>query len=327
MQWICLSADKTQEIGSEPARLAELLERKTAVIWLRLRETDLPEELNKLLTETFHFHPLAIDDALNETHIPKLDDWGEYLYLVLQASAYQPQNHTINLAEVDMFLGQNYLITYHTEGITAVDRTWQACQRDPRWFRRGPDHILYRLIDEIINDAMNALDAVEDDLEALEVEIFTRPQARTLQALFDLKQAVLQLRRGLAPQREVVNKLARDDFSQIDPKDRVFFRDLYDHMLRLYDLSENLRDLVSGALETYLSVINNRMNDIMKTLTLITTLFMPLSFLTGFFGMNFFQPVIDLHLWTGGVAFFLTLMGMILIPVTMFWWMRYRAWM
>src|SRR5436190_19318462 len=102
------------------------------------------------------------------------------------------------------------------------------------------------------------------------------------------------MRRILLPQREVLNKLARDDYKVIDRKDRVFFRDIYDHLVRLHDLNESLRDLVSGALDTYLSVVNNRLNDVMKTLTLITTLFMPISFITGFFGMNFFEPVAHL---------------------------------
>src|SRR5436190_22366984 len=106
------------------------------------------------------------------------------------------------------------------------------------------------------------------------------------------------MRRILLPQREVLNKLARDDYQVIDPKDRVFFRDIYDHLVRLHDLNESLRDLVGGVLETYLSVVNNRMNDIMKTLTIITTLFMPITFITGFFGMNFFEPVAGLTGWT-----------------------------
>jgi magnesium transporter len=138
---------------------------------------------------------------------------------------------------------------------------------------------------------------------------------------------VLHLRRVIGPMREVMNKLARDDFKMIDARDRVYFRDVYDHLVRLYDISESLRDLVGGALDTYLSVINNRMNDIMKTLTLITTIFMPISFLAGFFGMNFFQPVAQLQGWTDIPAFLITLVIFIITPVAMFFWMRKRGWM
>ena len=131
----------------------------------------------------------------------------------------------------------------------------------------------------------------------------------------------------MGPQREVLNKLARGDYATIDAGDRVFFRDVYDHLVRLHDITESLRDLVSGALDTYLSVVSNRMNDVMKTLTVITTLFMPMSFLAGFFGMNFFQATVPFEAWTGRVAFGLMITAMILLPLGIFLWIRRRAWM
>ena len=134
------------------------------------------------------------------------------------------------------------------------------------------------------------------------------------------------MRRILLPQREVLNKLARDDYRVIDPRDRIFFRDIYDHLVRLHDLNESLRDLVGGALDTYLSVVNNRMNDIMKTLTIITTLFMPLAFVTGFFGMNFFEPLGLMKNWTTSPVFYSMLAVTILLPTAMYLWMRRRTW-
>lgn len=125
----------------------------------------------------------------------------------------------------------------------------------------------------------------------------------------------------------MLNKLARNDFAVIDANDRIYFRDVYDHLVRLHDISEGLRDLVGGALDTYLSVINNRMNDVMKTLTLITTLFMPISFVAGFFGMNFFQPVDQLSIWTSNPAFIAMLVIVVATPMGMFMWMRRRGWM
>jgi magnesium transporter len=147
-----------------------------------------------------------------------------------------------------------------------------------------------------------------------------------LAQIFTYKRALVHLRRILTPQREVVNKLARGDFAILDPDSRIFFRDVYDHLVRLYDITEGMRDLVGGALDTYLSVVSNRMNEIMKTLTIITTLFMPLSFLTGFFGTNFFQPVVPLSAWTGKAAFYIMLAATVLIPTGMYLWMRRRAW-
>ena len=155
-----------------------------------------------------------------------------------------------------------------------------------------------------------------------------KPSNEIVQRIFTLKRATLHLRRVLSPLREVLNKLARDDYAVIDAKDRVYFRDVYDHLVRLHDISESLRDLVGGVLDTYLSVINNRMNEIMKTLTIITTLFMPIAFVTGFFGMNFFQPVANgLIPWTDNPAFILMMIIVIGTPLGMFIWMRKRKWM
>ena len=154
-----------------------------------------------------------------------------------------------------------------------------------------------------------------------------KPPADIVQRIFTLKRATLHLRRVLSPLREVLNKLARDDYDVIDAKDRVYFRDVYDHLVRLHDISESLRDLVGGVLDTYLSVINNRMNEIMKTLTLITTLFMPIAFVTGFFGMNFFQPIADQLLpWTSNFSFIVVLLIILGTPLGMFLWMRRRKW-
>jgi magnesium transporter len=160
----------------------------------------------------------------------------------------------------------------------------------------------------------------------LESQVFDRPSPRTLEKLFALKRVLLAMRRIIIPQREVLNKLARDDYKVIDPRDRVFFRDVYDHLVRLHDLNESLRDLVGGVLDTYLSVVNNRMNEVMKTLTVITTIFMPLTFVTGFFGMNFFEPLGLMREWTTSPVFYITLATVVFLPVGMYTWMRRRTW-
>jgi magnesium transporter len=174
---------------------------------------------------------------------------------------------------------------------------------------------------------MNVVQDLDDEINKVEDMIFDKPTAEILERTFTLKRAVLRVRRTVSPQREVLNKLARDDYAVIDTRDRVYFRDVYDHLVRLYDIIEGIRDLIGGVLDTYLSVINNRMNDIMKTLTIITTIFMPISFVTGFFGMNFFQPGGQLTAWTHQFSFFLILGVMLITPLTMVLWMRRRGFM
>lgn len=326
MQSLYAQVDGTVRRDLTRDEITAALQDAQGLLWVDLDGAE-PNAHEALLAETFNFHPLAIDDTLNEVHLPKLDDWETYLYLVLREATYDRANNALKLSELDVFLGDNYIITYHVGVMEAIERVWTTVQRNVRWLQHGPDHILYRVIDELVNQFTAAIDTIEDDLEVIEAEIFQDPAPDTLEVLFDLKRTIQQLRRVLAPQRDVVNKLARDEFAVVGPKDRLYFRDVHDHMLRLYDLSDNLRDLAMVALDTYLSVVNNRMNDIMKTLTLITTLFMPLTFLTGFFGMNFFSAVLPLEAWTGRTAFTLTLAAMAAVPVIMYLWMRRRAWM
>jgi magnesium transporter len=171
---------------------------------------------------------------------------------------------------------------------------------------------------------MHTVEEVDEEIEALEDVLFGRPDKDTVQKVFTLKRATIQLRRSLSPMREVLNKLARDDYSVIDSKDRIYFRDVYDHFVRLHDIAEGLRDLVGGVLDTYLSVVNNRMNEVLTT---ITTIFMPISFVAGFFGMNFFQPVaISLQTWTSNIAFIITMIIFIATPIGMYLWMRKQGW-
>ncbi len=297
------------------------------VLWVDFENTP-PEEDEPILRETFGFHPLAIDDALQESHVPKLDDWGEFLYIVLHAVIFNQENDgDIDTLELDVFLGKNYMVTHHDKQISAVEKVWSSIQRDDRPLKSGVDRLLYKLVDEVAASYMPVVEEIDEAVDQVEDQVFSNPDPHVLEQIFKLKRATLYLRRVIGPQREVLNKLARDDIAVIDIRARVYFRDVYDHLVRLQDITESIRELVSGTLDTYLSVINNRMNDIMKTLTLITTLFMPISFIASFFGMNFFGPVLDLPRWTGLPAFYFTLALVIIMPLSMYLWMRSKRWM
>jgi magnesium transporter len=310
-----------------PTGYTDAIQNKTGILWVDFSGED-PEPTEQILLHTFRFHPLAIDDALRETHVPKVDDWESYLYIAMHAISFTSGEEDIEGIELDIFLGDNYIVTHHDFPIQALNRVWDSSTKDTRYFKRGADHVLYKLTDELIVDYMQVVEALDEEIEVVEAEVLGKPSAQIVQRIFTLKRATLHLRRVLSPLREVLNKLARDDYDVIDAKDRVYFRDVYDHLVRLHDISESLRDLVGGVLDTYLSVINNRMNEIMKTLTLITTLFMPIAFVTGFFGMNFFQPVSNQLLpWTSNFSYVLVLIIILGTPTGMFLWMRRRNWM
>lgn len=305
---------------------SRLLRNPHGLLWIDFIEE--PEETALPILQSFKFHPLAIEDALQQTHAPKIDDWGEYLYIVLNymhlIKTSAPWDTEID--ELDIFLGRNYVITHHDNPIPSIDEVWNASQRDPRYSQEGADHLLYKIIDGIVMNYMPIIEKIDEEIDVIEDQVFDRPSSQTLSRLFTLKRVLLAMRRILLPQREVLNKMARDDYQVIDRKDKIFFRDIYDHLVRLHDVNESLRDLVGGALDTYLSVINNRMNEVMKTLTIITTLFMPLTFVTGFFGMNFFAANPPQESWTLPAVFYGTLGLMLSTPIFMFFWMKRRTW-
>jgi magnesium transporter len=309
-----------------PKDFTVLIRNPQAILWVDF-VSETPETCLPILQD-FKFHPLAIDDALQETHVAKLDDWGEYLYVVLNYMNAQDNGNSweTEVDELDIFLGRNYVVTHHDHPIAALDATWSACDRDERNLQSGADHLLYKIADNLVAGYMPVVEKIDSAIDRIEDQLFDRPSPRTLEKLFAVKRVLLAMRRILLPQREVLNKLARDDYQVIDPRDRIFFRDIYDHLVRLHDVNESLRDLVGGVLDIYLSVINNRMNEIMKTLTIITVLFMPLTFLTGYFGMNFFEPLGILNAWTTNLVFYITLATIIILPILMYIWMRGRTW-
>ena len=320
-------SDGTLQPDIEPAAFPAALSEPGILLWVDF-VGEAPEACEPILLNTFGSHPLAVDDALIESHVPKVDDWDDYLYIVLHDIGFQRGNLAIETFELDVFLGPNYIVTHHDSPISSLGRVWDACELDERTFKRGVDHILYRITDELAADFMQVIEAMDEEIDWLENEVFKKQNSPMAQRIFAFKRATLHLRRVMSPLREVMNKLARDDYAMIDQRDQVYFRDVYDHLVRLHDISESLRDLAGGALDTYLSVINNRMNDTMKTLTLITTLFMPVSFLAGFFGMNFFAPEASspLNRWVGVPAFIPILVIFTLTPLLMFHWMRRRGW-
>ncbi len=323
---VFFSPGKPARTDISPADFPRLLRDRRGLLWVDFT-SELPETARPIL-ESFNFHHLAIADALEQTHAPKIDDWGEYLYIVLNymhlLQATDPWDTEID--ELDIFLGHNYIVTHHDNPLASIDETWNASQHDPRYSQDGADHLLYKIIDAIVMNYMPIIEKIDDEIDWIEDQVFDRPSSQTLARLFTLKRVLLAMRRILLPQREVLNKMARDDYEVIDRKDRIFFRDIYDHLVRLHDVNESLRDLVGGALDTYLSVINNRMNEVMKTLTIITTLFMPLTFVTGFFGMNFFAADPPQSAWTAPAFFYGTLGLMLLTPIFMYFWMRRRTW-
>lgn len=327
MRILVAHKDKTVIETTNLEAVRSSLNDQESLIWVDLDGNPV-DESRRILTEIFNFHTLSVDDALVERHVPKIDDWGNYLYMSLVAvNPEQPLNDFNKSIELDIFLGLNYIVTYHQEELHSVDLVWNNILRNESHLQRGSMYIIYQIIDELANEYMKLIDFLDIRVEEIEDTVIDKPDKKLLEEIFIIKRSLLNLRRIIAPQRETLNKLSRGDFGIVSQKERMYFRDVYDHLVRVHEIIESLRDMIGGALDTYLSVVNNQLSNIMKTLTIITTLFMPLSFLTGFFGMNFFAAGNRLNQWTGASSFGVVMAVMICLPLGMFLWMRRRDWM
>ncbi|APW60298.1 magnesium/cobalt transporter CorA [Paludisphaera borealis] len=299
-------------------------------LWLDIEDPeDGPTRLaESILQDVFHFHPLAIEDALKETHIPKIDDWDDYVYVVFHTSAIDPWTDDLVLQELDVFLGSNYLVTYHTGAMAYLDEGRQAIERDPRdRMKDGADHLLFRFLERSVDQSLKAIEVLDVRIDDIQDQIIARPSPESLQSIFRIKRSAIHLQKTFGPQREVLNKLARDPYKPVRLEHRVYFRDVYDHIVRIHDISESLRDLIAGTLDTYLSVMSNRTNEIMKTLTLVTVMFMPMSFIVGFWGMNFFGETLAFQApLPKALLFIASLIVMCLSPILMLNYARRHKW-
>jgi magnesium transporter len=312
------------------ARIEEAINDEKGLLWVDIQGPDehVGKHLENWLCTHFHFHHLAVEDALRESHIPKVDDWGDYLYIVFHVARIAPETEALELQELDVFLGKNYLITYHTAALPILDQDRESILRDPRdRMRNGPDHLLVRFLELAIDQSLKAIEDLDEQVDEIQNAVIDDATPKNLKRIFRIKRSAIQLHKILSPQREVLNRLARDPYKPIQAKHRVYFRDLYDHVVRIHDISESLRDLISGTLETYLSVVSNRTNDIMKILTIVTVMFMPMSFLVGFFGMNFFGETLAFKTeFPKGLLFWTSCVIMALSPCFIWIYARRQKW-
>ena len=258
-----------------------------ALLWVSLENPE-PEEF-ALLRDVFQFHPLTIEDSMSEGYqSPKVDDYGDYIFLIMHAANSNEGFKDLKTQELNLYLGRNFLVTiYAGERIAAVDTVFQRIEKDQRLAKNGADFLCHAVLDVLVDDYMPIIDHMEDEIEWLEDLVIARPQPRTMDRIISLKHAIMTLRRIISPMREVINRLSRDEYPMIDQQSRLYFRDVYDHLVRIQDLSDTIRDIVSGTMDIYLNATSLRLNEVMKALTIVSTIFLPLSFLAGVYGMNF----------------------------------------
>jgi len=288
--------DGTVQVDVPPDRLSILLADPANQVWVDI-QASAEDEYHQMLTAVFHFHPLAIEDAISDMHVPKLDDYGSYLYLVFHTVSAGEEAMDIDTEEVDVFLGANYLVTIHEATRRSIERCWNAVHHVDAGLARGTAMLLYELLDSQIDNYIPIIDAFEVQLEKLGDDIFHSHESEhnLLNRLLTAKSSALRLQRILVPQRELLGRLSMGEYKVVPPQVRMYYRDVYDHLARLANLSESMRELSSSTIETHLALVNNRMNQVMKVLTIVTSIFIPLSFIAGVYGMNFrYMPELDI---------------------------------
>ena len=276
--------DGRVDTGADLNALAQALGDAKVLVWVDA-EGEPPEALEALARQ-FDLHPVTVEDFIHRNQRPKIEEFDQYVFLVIHALR-AIRDDELETDELHVALKQNWLLTVHDRPLEAVKRVYDRCLADPRSLQHGASFLLYLLSDAVVDRCFPVLDDLGDEIDALEDAVVTAPARARMHRIFQVKRVVVQLRKVVSPQREVYNALSRRDYPYIDPQTAVYFRDVHDHLVRAFEVIDSYRDLVANTLDAYLAATSNRLGQVMKQLTIIATIFMPLSFLTGFFGMNF----------------------------------------
>ena len=281
------------------------------------------EKVIEYIGKAFELHPLVLEDILNPNQRPKFEYYGDYIFIVMRRIFFEGEDRSFENEQISFILGPNFVISFQEQDtevfISILERIKSGMGR-VRFM--GPDYLEYTLIDVLIDNYFIVLEEIGESIEEIEDILIYEPKPETLQKIYDLKRKNIDLRKSIWPTREVINKLQREQSKLISEDLQIYLRDIYDHIFRITDLLDNYRDIIFGMLDIYLSSISNKMNDIMKVLTIISTIFIPLSFLAGFYGMNF----IHMPEFSNPIAYPILIIVMICIASLMMLFFKKKRW-
>ena len=265
--------------------IAEALQSGRGLLWVDL--TAPTAEDGRFLESTFGFHHLAVEDCLSpRLHSPKVDDFGEHLFVLVHGVDHAAED-VVQTTELAVFLGRNFVVTSHAARLYSLESVRAMVEDDARPMRRGADFLAHAFIDALIDNILPTIDRMTEVAEEVQEEAIHKPQPSTLDTILRLNRSSLHVHRVIAPQREMLNRLARGEFEVISQQALIFYRDVYDHLVRIEDVNQTVRDESNNALSTYLSSIAIQQNETMKVLSAVASIFMPLTLLAGIYGMNF----------------------------------------
>jgi len=306
-------------------KIEECLKLKdtATVSWINidgLHDIELLEKLGK----GFKLHPLVLEDILSTGQRPKFEDYEKYIFIVLKMLSFSEENQSIEVEQVSLILGANYVISFQ-ERIGDVFENIRDRIRNAkgRVRKMGADYLAYALIDAVVDNYFVILERLGEKIESMEEEVIGDPTEKTVQQIHSLKRQMISLRKSIWPLRELIGGIQKSESSLIKETTDFYLRDVYDHTIQIIDTIESFRDMVSGMLDIYLSSLSNKMNAVMKVLTIIATLFIPLTFVAGIYGMNFeYMPELKVR-WAYGAVWLV----MITIAVIMLFYFRRKKWL
>jgi len=295
---------------------------KKTVTWINIDGIQEPSIISEL-GKHFGYHPLLLEDIMNTQQRPKVDDYNNYVFIVLKMLYYNENSRQISVEQVSFILGKNYVISFQEhEGDVFESVRSRLRNKKGQMRSSGADYLIYALLDAIVDNYFSVLEKVGEHVEDIEDALIVNPTTKILHNIYNQKQTLIFLRRAIWPVRDLISSLERMGSSLMAKSTVVYLRDVYDHAVFVIETIETYRDMVAGMLEIYLSSVSNKMNEVMKVLTVIATVFIPLTFITGVYGMNFnYMPEIT---WKYG--YFIILFVMFLIAVFMFAYFHRKKW-
>ncbi|TFG92120.1 MAG: magnesium/cobalt transporter CorA [Syntrophobacterales bacterium] len=294
----------------------------STVTWIDVNSVHQVELVAKL-GECFNLHPLVVEDILNTDQRPKLEDFGEYLYIVFRAFSCNGGHCPMETEQISLILGTNFVISFQEKESLLFDKILDRIRTGKgRTVKSGADYLAYSLIDTVVDNYFIVLEHLGERMEALEDALVANPASQTLREINLLKRDLISIRRSVWPLREVLNNMQREGSTLITESTRIYLRDVYDHTIHAIDTLETFRDMISGMLDIYLSSASNRLNEVMKVLTIIATIFIPLTFIVGLYGMNFrYMPELR---WRWGYPAILLIMA--IISACMVYYFKKKKW-
>jgi len=296
---------------------------KSTITWINIdgvHEVKIIEEIGK----HFNLHPLILEDIVDTDQRPKIKDFGDYIFIILKMLYCDKKSNTIRVEQVSLILGKNYIISFQEREGDVFSFIRERIRNNIGRIRKsGADYLAYSLIDAIVDNYFTIIERLDEEIENLEDKVIIQPNPSNVQAIHKLKRDLIFLRKSVWPLREVISFLEKGESPLVLKSTNIYLRDVYGHTIQVMDTVETLRDVISGILDIYLSSINTRMNEIMKMLTIIATIFIPLTFITGIYGMNFqYMPEVK---WFWGYP--AVLLGMSIIGIVMVIYFKRKKWM